>query len=150
MKTNLNLVLLLLLVLSSCSSKTPQERQREAMEKLRNKYNKHITDSVIVETVTKPCDSTIYTPNYVDTTIYRVVRKDTVVYKPIYEQVVVPPARKKVARPKAVQPTYVTYKVSKGDTYYSIAKRYNVTVKELTRLNGTAIKSGQEIRIPLK
>ena len=30
----------------------------------------------------------------------------------------------------------VTYKVSKGDTLYSISKRYNITVKELQNING--------------
>lgn len=144
------IITLLLLLVTSCSGKTPQERQREMIEKYRNKYNKHIADSVVVETVSKPCDSTIYTPNYVDTVIYNVHHKDTTVYKPIYKQVYIEPApiRHKVER-KQPKIKYVTYKVVKGDTYFSIAKRYNVTVKQLTDINGKAIKAGQQIKIPV-
>ncbi|MCF7560589.1 glucosaminidase domain-containing protein [Sabulilitoribacter multivorans] len=46
------------------------------------------------------------------------------------------------------QPTedVVTYTVSKGDTLYSISRRYNITVKELQNLNGlsnTTLSIGQ-------
>ena len=40
----------------------------------------------------------------------------------------------------------VTYTVSKGDTLYSISRRYNITVKELQNINGlndTALSIGQ-------
>lgn len=42
--------------------------------------------------------------------------------------------------------TVVSYTVSKGDTLYSISKRYNITVKELQNmngLNGTTLNIGQ-------
>ena len=42
------------------------------------------------------------------------------------------------------------YKVVKGDTLYSISKKYDVTVKELQRLNGlsdTSLSIGQELQI---
>ncbi|GAA4813683.1 glucosaminidase domain-containing protein [Litoribaculum gwangyangense] len=42
--------------------------------------------------------------------------------------------------------TVISYTVSKGDTLYSISKRYNITVKELQNLNGlndTALSIGQ-------
>ena len=41
---------------------------------------------------------------------------------------------------------HVTYTVSKGDTLYSISRRYNITVKELQNINGlndTALSIGQ-------
>lgn len=43
---------------------------------------------------------------------------------------------------------HITYTVSKGDTLYSISKRYDITVKELQKLNGlrgTALDIGQEL-----
>lgn len=44
-----------------------------------------------------------------------------------------------------------THKVSKGETWYSIAKKYNVSVDQLKALNAEFkenLKAGQEIRIP--
>lgn len=43
-----------------------------------------------------------------------------------------------------------TYTVMKGDTLYSISKRYNITVKELQDMNGlndTALSIGQELLV---
>ncbi|WP_370480014.1 glucosaminidase domain-containing protein [Tamlana flava] len=48
--------------------------------------------------------------------------------------------------PQVVENEFVTYIVSKGDTLYSISKRYNTTVKELQNINGlndTALSIGQ-------
>ena len=48
--------------------------------------------------------------------------------------------------PQVVENEFVTYTVSKGDTLYSISKRYNTTVKELQNMNGlndTALSIGQ-------
>jgi len=55
--------------------------------------------------------------------------------------------------PKATSsPQYATYVVKKGDTLYSIAKRYKTTVAELQRINGisdpTALAVGQELKAP--
>lgn len=47
----------------------------------------------------------------------------------------------------------IIYTVQAGDTSYSIAKKYNITVQELYKLNPDAekgIKAGQELRIPKK
>lgn len=44
----------------------------------------------------------------------------------------------------------ITYAVSKGDTLYSISRKYNITVKELQKwngLNGTALNIGQVLVI---
>lgn len=43
-----------------------------------------------------------------------------------------------------------TYMVMKGDTLYSISKKYNMTVEELQRINGlndTALSIGQELQL---
>ncbi|MFV9552392.1 glucosaminidase domain-containing protein [Algibacter sp. PT7-4] len=48
----------------------------------------------------------------------------------------------------AVTKTRTTYTVVKGDTLYSISRKYNITVKELQNLNGlndTALSIGQEL-----
>lgn len=45
---------------------------------------------------------------------------------------------------------YSTYTVVKGDTLYSISKKYNLTVKELQDLNGlkdTSLSIGQELQV---
>ncbi|MBJ6369788.1 glucosaminidase domain-containing protein [Snuella sedimenti] len=44
----------------------------------------------------------------------------------------------------------ITYTVVKGDTLYSISKRYNITVKELQKINGltdNTLSIGQELQI---
>lgn len=54
----------------------------------------------------------------------------------------------KYESPKTEQ--MVIYTVSKGDTLYSISRRYNVTVKELQNINGlndTSLSIGQELQI---
>lgn len=46
---------------------------------------------------------------------------------------------------------FKTHKVGKGETWYSIAKKYNVTVDQLRALNAEVkedLKVGQELRIP--
>ncbi|MFV9474557.1 transglycosylase SLT domain-containing protein [Advenella sp. RU8] len=54
--------------------------------------------------------------------------------------------------PKAVAKKKVSvHKVAKGDTLYSLAKRYNTSVQDLKALNnmsGTALKPGASLRIP--
>ena len=45
----------------------------------------------------------------------------------------------------------ITYTVQRGDSLYSIARRYGVTVNDITRLNnlaGTSLSIGQELLIP--
>ncbi|UKM64805.2 glucosaminidase domain-containing protein [Flavobacteriaceae bacterium GSB9] len=52
----------------------------------------------------------------------------------------------KVYKPELTQNKQTTYTVSKGDTLYSISKRYNTTVEELQNLNGlsgTTLSIGQ-------
>lgn len=56
-------------------------------------------------------------------------------------------------RKKQLNTTIVTYTVAKGDTLYSISKRYNLTVKELQQLNGlsgTDLSVGQVLNIQSK
>ena len=46
---------------------------------------------------------------------------------------------------------YSDYTVEKGDSLYSIAKRYNTTVSEIMKLNNltsTALKLGQKLKLP--
>jgi len=53
-------------------------------------------------------------------------------------------------KPEMVQSQRVTYTVSKGDTLYSISKRYNTTVEELQKLNGltgTTLSIGQVLLV---
>lgn len=48
---------------------------------------------------------------------------------------------------------YTVYTVVKGDTLYSLSKRYDVTIDQLTAANPTlndGLKAGQNIKIPLK
>jgi LysM repeat protein len=57
-------------------------------------------------------------------------------------------------RPAAtLSPRFTTYVVKKGDTLYSISKRYHTTVEKLTRINHisdpTTLSVGQELKIPL-
>ena len=56
-------------------------------------------------------------------------------------------------KPKKIpKPTAVTYKVVKGDTLYSISRKYNVAIEELQRINGlsdTALSIGQELQVEL-
>ena len=46
------------------------------------------------------------------------------------------------------------YTVQKGDTYYSISKKYNITLQELYDANGieagAVLKIGQVLKIPKK
>ncbi|APG60347.1 glucosaminidase domain-containing protein [Christiangramia salexigens] len=59
------------------------------------------------------------------------------------------PAQVQAYNPKPVNNTE-THKVEKGDTLYSIAKRYNTTVEEIkrsNRLNGNTISIGQILNI---
>ncbi|MDR2144692.1 MAG: LysM peptidoglycan-binding domain-containing protein [Treponema sp.] len=53
----------------------------------------------------------------------------------------------------AVQTGYDEYRVAKGDTLYSIARRYGISLVELREMNGFSpayiIKEGERIRVPL-
>jgi len=47
--------------------------------------------------------------------------------------------------------SYITYKVKKGDNLYNIAKAYNTSVSEITRINNlsnTSLSIGQTLKIP--
>lgn len=51
-----------------------------------------------------------------------------------------------------VSSTLGTYKVLKGDTQYSISRKFNISVKELQKINGlrnTSLNVGQELNVPL-
>jgi len=70
---------------------------------------------------------------------YKLYEYDKEVLGNSYEPYIVPQAQ-----------TGHSYKVVKGDTLYSISKRYNLTVEELQRLNGlhgTEISIGQELQV---
>ena len=48
---------------------------------------------------------------------------------------------------------YTVYTVAKGDTLYSLSKRYNITIEELTAANPTmadGLKAGSNVKIPHK
>lgn len=47
---------------------------------------------------------------------------------------------------------FTTYKVVKGDNYYKISKKFNVSIDEIQKANDnkTVIKVGETIRIPVK
>lgn len=149
------ILLLIVLMLSACKSKTPQERQQEMIKNLRQKYHKEIPDSVTVETtvVQAPCD-TVFIDRIVNDTV---VIRDTV---RVTNPAVIPvttrhkelrKVKKTVPNTVAQQskPEYAKYTVKKGDTYYSIGKKYNIPVSELRKINGKAIKAGQVIKLPM-
>ena len=48
--------------------------------------------------------------------------------------------------------SFTTYKVVKGDNYFKISKKFNISVDEIQKANDnkTVIKIGESIRIPLK
>ncbi|MFN5219069.1 MAG: LysM peptidoglycan-binding domain-containing protein [Sphingomonadales bacterium] len=48
--------------------------------------------------------------------------------------------------------SFTSYKVAKGDNYFKISKKFNVSVDEIQKANDnkTVIKVGESIRIPLK
>ncbi len=64
-----------------------------------------------------------------------------------YDKEVLGDAYKKIKAPEKQPATYV---VAKGDTLYSISRRYNITVKELQNMNGltgTTLSIGQELQV---
>jgi hypothetical protein len=73
----------------------------------------------------------------------RVVRQDSVVKDSVDIEVIVP--RKKIVHSE------VFHTIKKGDTFYSIAERYHVTVKSLEgknrKVKSTALQLGDRIRI---
>lgn len=58
-----------------------------------------------------------------------------------------------VAEVETVQPKFVTYEIEKGDNFYRLGIRYNVTVQYLERINNVQsnrLRIGRRIRIPVK
>ncbi|MFI2741940.1 glucosaminidase domain-containing protein [Zhouia sp. PK063] len=58
--------------------------------------------------------------------------------------------RKRIAKTSELDPEHVIHKVKKGDTLYSLSKRYNTTVEELKKLNALTdnnISIGQQLII---
>ena len=57
-------------------------------------------------------------------------------------------------RPEAPQPTYVTHRVSRGDTLGGLADRYGTTIRAIQSANSlgrsTLIRVGQRLRIPTR
>ncbi len=54
---------------------------------------------------------------------------------------------------KTIQPKYIPYKIAKGDNFYRLGIRFNVTVQLLERVNNVQAKRlrlGQRVRIPVK
>jgi LysM repeat protein len=55
-------------------------------------------------------------------------------------------------RPEAPKPTYLTYRVSSGDTLGRIAARHGTSVRAIQSANGmgnnTLIRMGQSLRVP--
>lgn len=142
------ILLLIVLISIACNSKTPQERQQEMIKKLRTKYHKEIPDSITIQTevVQAPCD-TVFIDRVVNDTI--IIRDTIKLSNPAVLPIV--KRHKEVRKPKVVNPKeqYATYTVKKGDTYYSLSKRYNIPVAKLKQLNGNAIKAGQVIKLPV-
>lgn len=55
--------------------------------------------------------------------------------------------------PEGIKPEYIPYKIEKGDNFYRLGIRFNVTVQYLERVNNVQAKRlrlGQRIRIPVK
>lgn len=67
-------------------------------------------------------------------------------------QLQIPGAESAPASPTRATPTGgTTYTVQRGDTWYSIARRYGMSYQELMNYNGardSLLREGQEIRIP--
>jgi LysM repeat protein len=61
------------------------------------------------------------------------------------------PARPRVATPEAPPKKVFVYKVRRGDTLHTIARRYHTTVQALMRTNGlrtSRLRAGESLRIP--
>ncbi|WP_066455121.1 transglycosylase SLT domain-containing protein [Castellaniella caeni] len=55
------------------------------------------------------------------------------------------------ARPRTAQPSVRTHTIRKGDTLFSLARRYNTSVDALRKLNNlknTSLSTGQRLRVP--
>ncbi|MFN8414794.1 MAG: LysM peptidoglycan-binding domain-containing protein [Cytophagaceae bacterium] len=58
-----------------------------------------------------------------------------------------PDAMPKTASSASKPANAITYKVQPGDTYYGIAKKNNISVEQLLKMNNMDLKAGQEIVI---
>ncbi|MFD2146346.1 LysM peptidoglycan-binding domain-containing protein [Mucilaginibacter antarcticus] len=72
--------------------------------------------------------------------------------KPVVTQPATQPVQQPVQQPTQTNPQTITqqYKVSAGETLYAIAKRFNTTVEDITKLNkltSTALSPGQIIQV---
>ncbi len=65
----------------------------------------------------------------------------------------IPGASAKVETSDAPKVDYLTYRIKKGDTLFSIAKKHGVSVEEIIKINGVSshsLKVGQVIKIPVR
>ncbi|HKK59881.1 MAG TPA: LysM peptidoglycan-binding domain-containing protein [Salinivirga sp.] len=61
--------------------------------------------------------------------------------------------KKKEKEPQGIKPEFIPYKIEKGDNFYRLGIRFNVTVQLLEKVNNVQAKRlrlGQRIRIPVK
>jgi serine/threonine protein phosphatase PrpC len=77
-------------------------------------------------------------------------KEDSSLQKEVIEQ-----ATEEVAEPQenVITPEYITLKIDKGDNFYRLGIRFNVTVQYLERINNVQSKRlrlGRQVRIPVK
>ncbi len=92
------------------------------------------------------------TPTITSSSATRTAAPATQTVTPSTTMTVSSSARSSVTAATRVSSSYALYVVKKGDTLYSIAKRYQTSVTELQRINGISDPSklavGQELKVP--